>query len=41
LKGEFAEEQRLRLRMEGVQFHGERVNMGIYQYELRSWEVLD
>jgi methylated-DNA-protein-cysteine methyltransferase-like protein len=39
LKGEFAEEQRLRLMMEGVRFQGERVNMGIYQHELRSWEV--
>ena len=39
LKGEFAEEQRLRLRMEGVRFQGERVNMEIYQHRLRSWEV--
>lgn len=39
LKGEFAEEQRLRLRMEGIRFHGERVNMGSYQHELRSWDA--
>ena len=41
LKGEFAEEQRLRLRMEGVRFQGERVNMGVYQHELRSWTAWD
>jgi methylated-DNA-protein-cysteine methyltransferase related protein len=39
LKGEFADEQRLRLKMEGIRFEGERVNMKSYQHHLRSWEV--
>lgn len=39
LKGEFAEEQRLRLRLEGVRFEGERINMRTYQHHLQSWEV--
>ena len=39
LKGEFADEQRLRLTMEGVRFEGERVNMNTYQHHLRSWEA--
>lgn len=39
LKGEFADEQKLRLKMEGVRFEGERVNMKTYQHHLRSWEV--
>ena len=41
LKGEFAEEQRLRLRLEGIPYHGERVNMRIYEHHLRSWEIWD
>jgi methylated-DNA-protein-cysteine methyltransferase-like protein len=39
LKGEFADEQRLRLRMEGIRFEGERINMNTYQHLLRSWEA--
>jgi methylated-DNA-protein-cysteine methyltransferase related protein len=39
LKGEFADEQRLRLRMEGVKFEGKRLNMARYQYQLKSWET--
>ena len=39
LKGEFADEQRLRLRMEGVRFEGERINMRTYQHHPRSWEA--
>jgi methylated-DNA-protein-cysteine methyltransferase-like protein len=39
LKGEFADEQRLRLRMEGIRFEGERINMKTYQHGLRSWEI--
>jgi methylated-DNA-protein-cysteine methyltransferase-like protein len=39
LKGELADEQRLRLEMEGIRFEGERVNMKTYQHHLRSWEV--
>jgi methylated-DNA-protein-cysteine methyltransferase related protein len=38
LKGEFADEQRLRLRMEGVKFEGKRLNMTVYEYQLKSWE---
>src|SRR5690349_16791162 len=40
LRGEAAEEQRLRLTMEGVKFRGRRVNMELYEHELRSWESL-
>lgn len=39
LKGEFAEEQRFRLRKEGVRFQGERVNMGKYQHHLEIWNI--
>jgi len=41
LRGEAAAEQRLRLQMEGVKFRGRRVNMALYEYELRSWETLE
>jgi methylated-DNA-protein-cysteine methyltransferase related protein len=34
-----AQEQRLRLQMEGVQFRGKRVNMQECEYLLRPWEV--
>jgi methylated-DNA-protein-cysteine methyltransferase-like protein len=40
LRGEAAAEQRLRLSMEGVKFRGRRVNMDLYEHELRSWETL-
>lgn len=40
LKGEFAAEQRLRLRREGVKSSGKRVDMK-YEYPLRSWENCD
>lgn len=40
LRGEAAAEQRLRLNMEGVKFRGRRVNMELYEHELRSWETL-
>jgi len=40
LRGEAAAEQRLRLTMEGVKFRGRRVNMDLYEHELRSWETL-
>lgn len=33
-------EQRRRLRMEGVKFRGERVDMDRFEYALRSWETL-
>jgi methylated-DNA-protein-cysteine methyltransferase related protein len=32
LKGEFADEQRLRLKMEGVRFDGHRLNMALYEH---------
>jgi methylated-DNA-protein-cysteine methyltransferase-like protein len=41
LKGEFAEEQRLRLRMEGVRFKRERLNMGVYEHTFCGWEALE
>ncbi|WP_260703661.1 MGMT family protein [Edaphobacter flagellatus] len=40
LRGEAAAEQRLRLQMEGVRFRGKRVNMTLYEHQLRSWEAL-
>ena len=40
LRGEAGAEQRLRLNMEGVKFRGRRVNMELYEHELRSWEML-
>lgn len=40
LRGEAAAEQRLRLTMEGVRFRGKRVNMNLYEHQLRSWETL-
>jgi methylated-DNA-protein-cysteine methyltransferase-like protein len=41
LKGEFAAEQRLRMRREGVKFSGKRLDMKTYEYPLRSWENCD
>jgi len=41
LRGESAAEQRLRLSIEGVKFRGRRVNMNVYEHNLRSWETLD
>ncbi len=40
LRGEASAEQRLRLGMEGVKFRGKRVNMDLYEHQLRSWETL-
>lgn len=40
LRGEGAAEQRLRLSIEGVKFRGKRVNMDLYEHQLRSWETL-
>jgi methylated-DNA-protein-cysteine methyltransferase-like protein len=39
LPGEAADEQRLRLTMEGVKFRGKRVNMQLYEHTFRSWET--
>jgi methylated-DNA-protein-cysteine methyltransferase-like protein len=41
LRHEAAEEQRLRLQMEGVGFRGKRVDMDAYECVLRSWETLE
>jgi methylated-DNA-protein-cysteine methyltransferase-like protein len=40
LKHDAALEQRRRLRMEGVRFRDQRVDMEHYEYALRSWESL-
>lgn len=41
LRGEAASEQRLRLGIEGVKFRGKRVNMELYEHQLRSWETFN
>lgn len=39
LRDAAAQEQRLRLRMEGVQFAGKRVRMEQFEHKLKPWEV--
>jgi methylated-DNA-protein-cysteine methyltransferase-like protein len=39
LRGAVAHEQRARLKLEGVQFNGKRVDMERFEYLLRPWEV--
>jgi methylated-DNA-protein-cysteine methyltransferase-like protein len=39
LRYEAAAEQRFRLRMEGVQFRGKRVDLATHQHEFRTWEL--
>jgi methylated-DNA-protein-cysteine methyltransferase related protein len=39
LRGDAAREQRARLRLEGVKFKGERVDMERYEHFLKPWEV--
>lgn len=39
LRGEAAGEQRARLKLEGVRFRGERVDMERFEYALKPWEV--
>jgi methylated-DNA-protein-cysteine methyltransferase-like protein len=39
LRGAAAHEQRARLKLEGVQFNGKRVNMGHFEYSIKSWEI--
>src|SRR6201996_4047094 len=39
LRGAAAQEQRLRLRVEGVQFAGRRVIMETFEHLLKPWEV--
>jgi methylated-DNA-protein-cysteine methyltransferase-like protein len=41
LPGTAAKEQRARLKMEGVQFRGERVDMEQFEYSIRPWEISD
>jgi methylated-DNA-protein-cysteine methyltransferase-like protein len=41
LPGVAAQEQRLRLRLEGVQFKGKRVDMDRFAHLLKPWEVYD
>jgi methylated-DNA-protein-cysteine methyltransferase-like protein len=41
LRGDAAQEQRLRLSMEGVKFHGKRVNMEKYEHVFRVWDTSD
>lgn len=41
LPGSAAKEQRARLRMEGVDFRGERVNMDACEYVMRPWETFE
>ena len=41
LKGEFADEQRLRLKMEGVSLSGKRVDMDRYEHDLKVWEIAE
>jgi len=38
LRHEAAEEQRLRLKMEGVAFRGKRVDMEVHEHQFRTWE---
>jgi len=39
LKRDMAEEQRMRLQMEGVRFRGRRVAMEDHQHVFRAWEL--
>ena len=41
LRGEAAQEQRARLKMEGVGFRGARVDMDQFEHSLKPWEVYD
>ena len=40
LRFEAAREQKARLKMEGVKFHGKKVDMDGFEHALRSWETL-
>jgi methylated-DNA-protein-cysteine methyltransferase-like protein len=37
LKGEFADEQRMRLRREGVKVGGQKLDMGVYEHIFTGW----
>lgn len=39
LKGEFAQEQRLRLKLEGVTFDGHKLNMSVYEHIFTGWDM--
>ena len=39
LRGDAAQEQRLRLTLEGVKFRGKRINMKLYEHTLRTWDT--
>lgn len=39
LRGAAAHEQRARLRLEGVEFRGKRVDMEKFEHRLKPWEV--
>ena len=39
LRGAAAHEQRARLKLEGVQFHGKWVNMEHFEYSIKPWEI--
>jgi methylated-DNA-protein-cysteine methyltransferase-like protein len=41
LPGESAREQRARLKLEGVKFKGDRVDMETYEHAFRTWEVYE
>jgi methylated-DNA-protein-cysteine methyltransferase-like protein len=39
LRGAAAHEQRARLKLEGVQFNGKRVNMNHFEHRIKPWEI--
>jgi methylated-DNA-protein-cysteine methyltransferase related protein len=39
LRGAAAHEQRARLKLEGVQFNGNRVNMNHFEHRIKPWEI--
>lgn len=39
LRGAAAREQRARLKLEGVQFNGKRVDMDRFEHSMKPWEV--
>ena len=39
LRGAAAHEQRARLKLEGVQFNGKRVEMEHFEYSIKPWEI--
>ncbi len=41
LRGEAAQEQKARLKLEGVKFNGEKVNMERFEHSLKPWEVYE